>query len=254
MEITASSVVRARVSHARQIPVANRFVYNVDYLLLNERMLAAGAGPRLFAYGRPNLISLQPRDHGIGEFEGILGIRQLLEAEGCDRPSQMLLLTHPRYWGYSFNPVSFWLAFDERDQLSAVVAEVHNTFGDRHAYLCTNKTRSELNGTSWITASKTFHVSPFFDIVGAYRFRFLIDGKRISIRIHYDDHEGGGLQTSIVGVRRPFCNRELVRSLLRRPLGASRITGLIHMQALRLWFRGVRYRPRAEPPEDSVTR
>ena len=254
MGVTESSVVKARVSHIRRVPVDNRFVYGIDYLLLDEAQLAGTRkSTRLFSYGRPNLVSLQPRDHGIAECNGIEDVRRLAREEGIGGVDHVLLLTHPRYWGYTFNPVSFWFLVGAAGNLRAVLAEVHNTFGDRHGYLCRNDNGADIARDCWIVAAKRFHVSPFFDVAGEYRFRFLLDEANVAVRIVYDDGRGGGLDTAIAGTRRPFSDRELALALLRRPPGATRTTALIHWQALRLWWKGVPYRRRPQPPEKSVT-
>ena len=253
MGVTGPSVVRAKVSHIRRKPVGNRFAYGMDYLLLDEAILTGTRGLGLFSFGRPNLVSVQPGDHGVGGCTGVEDIRRLARDSGIDGVERVLLLTHPRYWGYTFNPVSFWFLIGTANNLRAVLAEVHNTFGDRHGYLCTGESGADLRRDSWTVSAKHFHVSPFFDIAGEYRFRFLLDETRVAVRIVYDDGAGGGLDTAVVGTRRPFTDRELVRALARRPFGAARATALIHWQALRLWRKGVSYRRRPEPPEESVT-
>ncbi len=253
MGVIGPSVVRATVRHVRRTPVTNRFDYGVDYLLLDEATLAGEPGPRLFSFGRPNLVTLHAPDHGIAGCGGIREVRRLARDEGVDGVDRVLLLTHPRYWGYTFNPVSFWFLMGAASNLRAVLAEVHNTFGDRHGYLCTGECGADIGPGSQVARAKRFHVSPFFDIAGEYRFRFLLDETRVAVWIAYDDGAGGGLDTAIVGARQPFSDRELVRALLRRPFGAARTTALIHWQALRLWRKGVAYRRRPEPPRHHVT-
>ncbi len=253
MDVIRPSVVRAEVSHARRVPVANRFRYGIDCLLLDEAAFAGKECPRLFSFGRPNLVSLHPSDHGIGACRDVEAVRKLARDAGVGGVERVLLLTHPRYWGYVFNPVSFWFLTGAAGNLRAVLAEVHNTFGDRHGYLCAHPEGADIGRGTRIVAAKRFHVSPFFDISGQYRFRFLLDRHRVGVWIAYDDGEGGGLNTAIVGSRLPFTDREILRALLRRPLGAARTTALIHWQALRLWRKGVPYRPRPQPPARSIT-
>ncbi len=251
--VIAPSVVRAKVIHSRRVPVRNRFSYGIDYLILDERTLGAGPGPKLFSCGRPNLVSLQPTDHGLDGCSGVEGVRSLAREAGIEGVNHVLLLTHPRYWGFTFNPVSFWFLLGEAGNLRAVLAEVHNTFRERHGYLCTAPNGADIVAGSSIRSEKCFHVSPFFDVQGEYRFRFRLDETRVAAHVRYDDRTGGGLDTSIVGVRRPFTDRELARSLLRRPLGAARTVALIHWQAWRLYRKGVRYRKRPRLPGKSVT-
>jgi len=253
MAILTPSVIKARVTHARSVPVRNSFAYGVDYVLVGEDQLGGGAKPRLFSFGRRNLVSLHPADHGVSGEGGAAWVRRVAAGAGVEDIAEVALLTHPRYWGYAFNPVSFWFMTAANGDLTAVLAEVHNTFGDRHCYLCRASDGGPIRPDAWVEAAKRFHVSPFFEIEGRYRFRFALDAGRIGVWIRYDDGKGGGLYTALVGERRPLSDTELIRALVRRPLGAARTTALIHWQALKLFLKGVRYRTRPEPPRESVT-
>ncbi len=253
MDVDGSSLVTARVLHRRDTPTANCFVYGMDCLLLDDAALAGRSRLRLFSYGQPNLVSLHPADHGIGAIQGRDEVRQAAREAGIDGIRSVMLLCHPRYWGYTFNPVSFWFLLGAGGSLRAVLAEVHNTYGERHGYLCHDDAGGDIRPATPITARKHFHVSPFFDIRGTYRFTFHLDPERVAVRIDYDDGEGGGLVTSIAGPRRPLTDRALLRALSRRPLGALRVSALIHWQALRLWAKGVRFRKRPPRPDRNLT-
>lgn len=247
------AVIRARVTHARTMPVRNSFAYGVDYVLLDENQLAGGPLPRLFSFGRRNLVSLRPEDHGFSGEGGAEWVRRLAVEAGIEGIARVALLTHPRYWGYVFNPVSFWFMTGASGDLKAVLAEVHNTFGDRHCYLCRTPDGTPIRPDAWVEAEKRFHVSPFFAVEGRYRFRFALEPRRIGVWIRYDDGRGGGLSTALTGECRPLTDRELLRALMSRPLGAAKTTALIHWQALKLFLKGVRYRTRPEPRPEKVT-
>ena len=247
------AIVRGRVTHARHQPRANSFAYAADYVLLTEADLAGRDGPRLFSYGRRNVVSLHPGDHGLADEAGPAWVRRFAAERGIEGVARVSLLAHPRLWGYVFNPVSFWLMTDAWGDLRAVLAEVHNTYGDRHAYLVHHADGRAIGPHDWIEAEKHMHVSPFFDVEGRYRFRFVLEHGRIGIWIRYDDGRGGGLSTALTGRRRPFTDGELLLCLARGPLGAARTTLLIHWQALRLWLKGLRFRPRPAPPAEPLT-
>jgi len=253
MAAMSPSVLKAHVSHARSVPARNSFTYGIDYVLLDESQLAGGAKPRLFSFGRRNLVSLHPSDHGFSDEAGAAWVRQIAAEAGAQDVTNIALLTHPRYWGYAFNPVSFWFMSGANGELLAVLAEVHNTFGDRHCYLCRATAGGPIGPDDWVEAEKRFHVSPFFAVEGRYRFRFALEERRMGVWIRYDDGNGGGLYTSLIGERRPLSDAELLRALMRRPLGAAKTTALIHWQALKLFLKGVRYRTRPEPPQGRVT-
>ncbi|TNF21524.1 MAG: DUF1365 domain-containing protein [Rhodobacteraceae bacterium] len=239
--------------HGRKGAVKNAFRYGVDYLLLDAE--AEVAAPALFARNRAGLTSLQDRDHGGAprEGRGAAWVREVLERYQLPFDGRLLLLTQPRVLGHVFNPVSFWLVHDRDARLRAVIAEVTNTFGDRHSYLCHKPDLSPIRAEDRIAAQKVFHVSPFQPVAGRYTFRFDIRADRIGIWIDLET-ETGGVMATLTGPRRPLTNRAILGFLVRRPFGARRVLGLIHWQALKLWWKGAPYRARPAPPEQEVTR
>lgn len=231
--------------HGRKGAVQNGFRYGIDYVLLD----ACGEGDVLFRQG---FFSVLRRDHG-GEprqGRGADWAREVLAAHRIFAP-KVMLLTQPRVLGYVFNPVSFWLAYED-GALKAVIAEVSNTFGDRHSYLCVKPDRSGIGPEDRLRARKIFHVSPFQPIAGGYEFQFDISPHRIGIRIDFS-HEGGGVIATLVGERKPLTTKGMLKALWRRPFGARRVMALIHWQALKLKLKGARYRRRPEPPQDPVS-
>ncbi|NJS40693.1 MAG: DUF1365 domain-containing protein, partial [Rhodobacteraceae bacterium] len=155
--------------------------------------------------------------------------------------------------GHVFNPVSFWLAYDPLGHLRAVIAEVSNTYGDRHSYLCHREDRAPITREDTITAQKIFHVSPFQPVAGTYAFRFDIRPDRIGIWIDYTSATGG-LFTNLIGPREPLTNWGILASALRRPFGSRRVLALIHWQALKLALKRVKFNARPTPPGEDVSR
>lgn len=240
--------------HGRRGTLGNRFTYGVDYLLLDPE--DAAKGPVIFSRNRGNLVAMHDTDHGgaRGAGEGLAWVRGVLAQAGLDKvDGQVLLLAQPRIMGHVFNPVSFWLCHGRDGLLRCVIAEVNNTFGDRHSYLCHHEDQRPIGATDEIAAQKIFHVSPFQPVDGGYRFRFDITAERVNIRIDYG-HAAGGLIATLVGARRPATTASLLGAMLRRPFGSRRVLALIHWQALKLWWRGARYHPHPAPPADEVSR
>ncbi|MFD0981526.1 DUF1365 domain-containing protein [Tropicimonas aquimaris] len=241
--------------HGRRGAVSNSFRYGVDYLMLDPE--APAETPRLFSRNRFNLAALHDTDHGGAPSKGegaawarrVLGDHGLAEA-GAGR---ILLLAQPRILGHVFNPVSFWLCHDAEGDLRVVIAEVTNTFGDRHSYLCHRDDTGPIRAGDTIEAVKLFHVSPFQPVDGGYTFTFDIRPDHIGIRIDYR-HAKGGLMATLTGPRRPLRTTGLLRACLRRPFGSVRVLALIHWQALKLWWKGAPFRPRPEPPMQEVSR
>ena len=127
-----------------------------------------------------------------------------------------------------------------------------NTFGDRHSYLCHRDDHAPITPADTLRAAKIFHVSPFQRIGGTYAFTFDIRPDRIAIRIDFADGPDG-LVATLTGKRHPLTTRRALTALLRRPLGARRVSALIHWQALVLWWKGATYRPRPDAPKRDVS-
>ena len=240
--------------HGRKGNVQNAFSYGVDYVVLDPD--ATTPGPTLFSRNGANLISLWDRDHGgvPKDGSGAKWFRQVLAAHDLsDVVDRVELLAQPRVMGHVFNPVSFWLGYDAAGGLRVVVPEVSNTYGDRHSYLCAHVDRRVIAASDRLEATKIFHVSPFQPVDGGYVFRFDIRDDRIGIWIDYNAGENGLLAT-LTGKRAPLSNLSILRACMRRPFGSRRVLGLIHWQALKLWWKGASFRTRPEPPRQEVSR
>ena len=237
-------------THVRRGQITNAFRYGVDYVLIDPE---TQTGPALLSRNAPNIFAVHDKNHG-GERKHGTGAKRAYDQfvrSGLDRPFSVLLLTQPSCLGYLFNPVSFWLAM-ERGQLIAVIAEVNNTFGDRHSYLCHLEGFGPIRPDDTITANKLMHVSPFQDVAGIYTFNFHVDPSKIAIRIFYGHGEEGVIAT-LYGPRRPMSNTSLIYALIRRPFGALRTITLIHWQALILKLKGAQYRRCPTPPAKETT-
>ena len=207
----------------------------------------------LYARNRWAVASIHDRDHGgpRGGGEGAPWARRVLAAHGLRQQVSLRLLTQPRWFGYVFNPVSFWLAFTE-EKLVAVIAEVNNTYGDRHSYLCHKPGFSPIAPEDRLVSDKVFHVSPFQDVVGQYTFSFDIGAGAIAIRIaHRDGTEA--LIATLDGARRPLTAPGLLRAAMRFPFAGLRALALIHWQAVQLLRTGARFRARPLPPVEDIS-
>ncbi len=245
-------LIRGETFHGRKGAVANAFRYTVDYLLLDPDQ---SVGPRLFSRNRANLTAIHDVDFGgpKGQGRGTAWVRQVLAEHGLPGAERILLMGQPRVLGHVFNPVSFWLCHDAAGDLRVVIAEVSNTYGDRHSYLCHRDDLAPITRTDTITATKLFYVSPFQPVEGSYAFRFDLRADRIGIWIDYST-ANGGLFTNLIGPRVPLTNFGILRACLRRPFGSRRVLALIHWQALKLALKGVTFRNRPEPPAQDVSR
>lgn len=151
----------------------------------------------------------------------------------------------PRILGYVFNPVSFYFCLDSDSNLRATLCEVHNTFGEQHTYLCAHPDHSPIGSQDWLEADKIFHVSPFLERSGVYRFRFDLRPDKLGIWIDfYDKSQNKQLITSLIGNFSPLTPQLLRNTFWRHPLVTLKVISLIHWQALRLVCKGIRYIPK----------
>jgi DUF1365 family protein len=248
--MTQVDYIQGQTFHSRKGEVSNSFRYKVDYILLDPD---TAQGPSLFSRNKANLTSLHDTDHGgvPGHGRGAAWLRDLLNERGLPQ-GRITLLTQPRVLGHVFNPVSFWLVHDKTGALRVAVAEVTNTYGDRHSYLCHRADLGPITAKDDLTAQKILHVSPFQPVAGGYVFSFDIRPDHIDIRIDFSAGHGGLIAT-LTGPRRAWTNRAILSACLRRPFGARRVLALIHWQALKLWWKGAPFRSRPKPPEIAVS-
>ena len=246
------------VMHFRLRPRAHRFRYRVFFMRLPLVALSADprSGSRFFSFNRFNLLAFHERDHGDGKQAALPWIRGLLQQHGIhDVDGEIWLQCFPRVLGYVFNPVAFWFCQRADGSLRAVVCEVRNTFGEKHLYLL-EQGNTVANGAE-LQAQKIFHVSPFCDVSGHYRFRFLStpgDGVSHLARIDYDDGAGPLLLTALSGKESTLDDRTVLKVLWRYPLMTIGVVVRIHVQALRLWLKHVPFFSKPVPPAKDLSR
>jgi DUF1365 family protein len=201
---------------------------------------------------RFGLMSFHDRDHGDGRDDALAWLDELLDAEGVQGATgEVWLHTYPRVFGYVFKPVSFWYCHRSDGSLAAVVAEVNNTFGERHCYLLAG---AELGFGRELVARKVFHVSPFCQVQGQYRFRFMRTADRTVARVDHDDDLGALLQTSVSGELQPLTARSVRAAFFGMPMMTLGVIARIHWQALRLWLKRVPFQSKPQPPQAFTSR
>ena len=246
------------VRHHRLRPAEHAFAVPTYFLLLPLRSLREQPDPAL-PRRRRALASFDDRDHGDGRDDCLAWFDELLARAGiADADGEVWLHCLPRVFGRAFKPVSFWYAHRRDGRLAAVVAEVNNTFGERHCYLLDGP---DLAFGREQRARKVFHVSPFCRVEGDYRFRFLrtdlgasAQPPRTVVRIDHHDAQGALLHTSVSGRLEPLSAAALRRAALAMPLLPLAVLARIHWHALRLWARRVPFHAKPAPPADFVTR
>jgi uncharacterized protein len=234
--VTGSWLCSGTLMHHRLDAPARRFAYPLFMLLLDlDELPELDRRLRLFGHNRARPLALRDRDHLDASLARPLrdAVESALRLLGIDPPGgRIVLLTLPRVFGYVFNPVSFYYCYDPLGRLVARVAEVNNTFGDRHVYAGADP--------AW-RDKKVMHVSPFFSMEGSYLWDLPEpDASRVDVRVDLTREGRPVLQARLTLEPEPLTDRALARALVRWPFLTLKVIAAIHYQALRLWLRGAR--------------
>ena len=237
-------LLEAQVTHKRLGSKTNTFGYRVFYLVLPLSFIENGYLNHVVKVNRWGAASFYLKDHGKRDGSSLeVWAKEIL---GNEKPesetSTITLVCMPRIFGYGFNPVSFWLCRDSQDQLRAVISEVNNTFGETHTYLCSHKDRRPIEESDWLEANKVFHVSPFLERNGNYKFNFIDNDEYLSFTIDYYDADGSlRLATNLTGSLSELNKTTLRSTFLKRPFLTFKVIALIHYQALKLLVKGFKH-------------
>ncbi len=209
------------VTHSRHAPISNRFQYRASYWLVDYDEL-----PRLKGLAW-HLARFEHSDHS--------DVRALLTEHGVTA-DRILMLAMPRTLGYVFNPISVFWCYDAIGELVACLAEVHNTYGQAHAYFL------QPDGTGRCEVAKELYVSPFYPVDGSYDIRVSDPGASLSVTVTLHRDADPPFVASLRGTRRPATTTAVLQATLLHP--ALRVALLIRWQAVRLWARGLKVQAR----------
>lgn len=247
----AAILYPGKVMHARLKPFGHRFNYRVFNCLFDlDKLGSISKTAGLFSVGRFNLVSFYERDHLPEEQKGSLRdyASGLAEKAGLQRPHRILLLAYPRILGFVFNPISVYFCYDKNNHLTGVIYEVRNTFGERHSYVCKVESGQLTKAGLRQERTKIFYVSPFIDMGLRYHFRITPPGEQVKIRIFETDGADPFLSATFIGDAKPFTSAALAGQVARLPFMTLKVVAGIHWEALKLWLKGAKYRPRGNPP------
>jgi DUF1365 family protein len=237
-----SAIFHGRVMHTRLQPVEHRFSYRMFMMYLDlEELPRVFSNSRLFSASRRAPARFCREDHfGDPDIPLDEAVRDLVEKQTGDRPGGPIrLLTHLRYFGYVFNPVSFYYCFDELDsRVETIVAEVNNTpWGERHCYVLDQKDIAGTGNAPRHYPAKQMHVSPFMPMDVDYEWRLSSPEDRLMVRMENARAGKKMFTASLLLQRREITPRALARVLIEFPLMTLKVIAAIHWQALQLWLK-----------------
>ncbi len=237
-----SCIYQGQVSHSRRTPIAHRFRYNVFMMYLDLEELPRVFDGRWFWSASRTAVARFRREHHYGDTRESLdsSIRQLVEDNTGKRPEGPIrLLTNLSYFGYCFNPISFYYCFEEDGEtLAYIVSEVNSTpWGEQNMYVMTCDDASAVEATWRFREAKAMHVSPFMPMNIDYDWVMSLPGKRLSAHIASSKEGKRFFDAAIAFKRVPITSRALSTTLLRFPFMTARIILAIYWQALRLWLK-----------------
>jgi DUF1365 family protein len=236
------ALVAGKVTHHRKGRVRHSFRYGVYQWLVDLDAL-----PEQPWYLRP-FGGFSPADH-LGDPNRSIkaNVEFFLSRNGItlEYPGRIIMLANARVLGHVFDPLSVFWCFDGRGELVCIVAEVHNTYGERHAYLL----HPDPAGVA--STDKAFHVSPFYDVSGRYELRFELSPQVVSSTVILRRDETVAFTATFRGQPAPATRTALAGQLIRKPLMPQQVSAMIRVHGIFLWLRRlpVRRRPHHQPQE-----
>lgn len=238
----APAVVRAHVAHRRTRPFRYEFGHRTTMWLVDAEAPNA-AFPRWL---RP-FASIRSADHFAEDDRPLVEkVRGFVTAHDLPWTARrVLMLVNARSLGYVFDPLTTYFCLDANGQLEGVLAEVHNTYGERHCYPLSVETRTS-------STEKDFYVSPFFAVEGRYDIRTSLEPSRVAVTITLTSPSGDRLfSASVHGDLEPATLRHTLRRVVANPVPSQRVSALIRWHGIRLWLRRLPVVPRPQhvPPK-----
>jgi DUF1365 family protein len=225
-----SQIFIGTVFHKRFRPKVHEFTYSGYFLKisLNEIDQIKNA---LFSVNKFNLFSFYFKDHGFRDGSDLISFaKNILKKENVELDfDDIVIHTMPRLLGFVFNPVSFWYLYKD-GEIKNIIAEVNNTFGETHSYLLTP---DKLEGL------KLMQVSPFNQIIGNYQFKFSHTSNHEQVIINYFNEDKPVVHALVEGSPHDWKPSNFLKLFFKNPIANLAVVFFIHLQALKLFIKGV---------------
>ncbi|MFZ3565705.1 DUF1365 domain-containing protein [Streptomyces sp. BH097] len=244
MVSTAPALYSVTVAHVRTAPRRYALRHRTYMWLIDPEH------PPDLPFPLRSLARFDARDHFGGDRQPSIrsGLDAFLAEHGVDlQGGPVVMLTHARVFGYVFNPLTLYWCHTPGGTLRCVVAEVHNTYGGRHAYLLWP------DATGRASTDKEFYVSPFFPVDGRYRMRLPAPEDRVDLTVHLERDGGRPFTATVRGSRKEVRVRTLLGLAVRRPWSTLAVSAAIRLHGIRLYLRGLPVQPRPDQHEHSTS-
>ncbi|MFJ5712255.1 DUF1365 domain-containing protein [Streptomyces sp. NPDC093105] len=234
MSTASAALYECEITHVRRTPLRHTLRHRTYLWCVDLDRLPVLPRPL-----RP-LARFDAHDHfGGGSGSIRAGLDAFLAAHDIDLGGgRVVMLAHARVFGFVFNPLSVYWCHDASGAPVCVVAEVHNTYGQRHCYLL------RTDGAAEAEVDKTFYVSPFFAVEGRYRMRLPLPGERLALTVHLENDDGRAFTATVRGRRRPATATGLLAAAARRPWSTAAVWAGIRRHGVHLLLRGLPVQPR----------
>jgi len=246
-----NAIYKGTVTHKRLRPVKHGLSYGVFNLLIDcDEIESQAKKLKFFSYNKPNLVSLYDKDFGDSKNLNVY-LHTLAQKAVPNIPvTRFKMLTYPRIFGYAFNPITVYFGLDAANEVRLMIYEVNNTFGQRHTYVIPAEQRAD--GMIWQNCDKQFYVSPFNDVSGNYTFHVTPIGEKLTIGVALRDAEGPLLNAFFAGKRHELTDSQLIKAILSTGWMTAKVMLGIHVEALKLWLKGVKLQPRPKAPDRAI--
>lgn len=238
-----SCLYAGQVRHRRHMPRPHAFSYRLFMLCLDlDELDTIFAGRWLWSTGKPNLAWFRRADHlGPAEQPLKLSVQDLVQERlGFRTQGPVFLVTHLRYFGHGFNPVSFYYCHgQDGSRIEAIVAEINNTpWGEQYSYVMDAR-RDPHKRAHVFCMEKDFHVSPFMPMTQTYDWRFLIRDNTLLVHMINEENQQACFDATLNLESQPITAWNLARALMQFPLMTVKVVVAIYWQALRLWLKRI---------------
>ncbi len=250
-DIPALRLYKGKTTHVRFTPFERRFSYRIFMIDVDiDRLDEAARSSALFSVEQRNLFAFRNKDHGSKQPTPLRpwAENEFSKAGIALDGGPIRLVTFPRGLFYKFAPISIWFGYGPDNRLRGAIYEVNNTFGETHCYVAKSG-----HARSQHRSDKNFHVSPFWDVTGQYRFTLYPVGEKLDVVV---DSIVDGKRIHMANIKARAVSAttwNLFKTAITKPLSAIGVTISIHWEALWLWRRGAGYRSKPNPPNERTT-